>query len=426
MQRFTPALLTLLLLGSTSAPMPATLTLVCGANPQIHAFCRAAAEEWAAANGHSVRVAAAPADVQDRLRIYEELLGVADPELDVLEIDVTWPGVLGAELIDLTPFLDDAEQGIMPALLASNRVGGRLLAMPWYLDFGVLFYREDLLEAAGVTVPEDWDAFEAAALAVQQAQREAGNGRFWGFVWQGWRSEALVCNALEWLAGHGAGRIIDVDGTVSVDTAAAVAALERPSAWLNGISPPSVLSFSEDESLAVFAEGNAAFLRHWPGAWATLNADDARLAGKVGVAPLPKLPDHSRHPATLGGWQLAVSRHSRNPALAAALVQHLTSPAVQRRLALELNMLPTRSTLYQDPEVQAALPVSPMLAARQVELVPRPSAALGPQYPQASRLVQETLFNLLSGSGDADVALPRLAQQLRRLIASGELARSAP
>jgi hypothetical protein len=68
MRRFTPALLTLLLLGSTSAPMAATLTLVCGANPQIHAFCRAAAEEWAAANGHSVRAEAGAGRVTDQQR----------------------------------------------------------------------------------------------------------------------------------------------------------------------------------------------------------------------------------------------------------------------------------------------------------------------------------------------------------------------
>jgi trehalose/maltose transport system substrate-binding protein len=316
--------------------MAATLTLVCGVNPQIHAFCRAIAEEWAAANGQSVRVVMAPADVQDRLQVYEELLGVADPGLDMLEIDVTWPGVLGAHLVDLKPLVDGTEQGIIPALLANNRVGGRLLALPWYLDFGVLFYRKDLLAAAGMAVPADWDALEVAAQAVQQAQREAGNGRFWGFVWQGWRSEALVCNAVEWLAGQGAGRIIDADGTVSVDSAAAAAALTRPLGWLNVISPPSVLSFTEDQSLAVFAEGNAAFLRHWPGAWATLNADDSPLAGKIGVAPLPKLPAQERHPATLGGWQLVVSRYSQQPALAAALVRHLTSSEVQRRLALEL------------------------------------------------------------------------------------------
>jgi trehalose/maltose transport system substrate-binding protein len=414
-----PLILLCTLLVLVAPPPPAaaaTLTLICGTNPEIHALCREAAEEWAAASGHQVRVAAQPAEVQDRLQVYQELLGVADPGLDVLEIDVTWPAVLGEDLVDLTPFLEGAEQGIAPVLLANNRVGGRLVALPWYVDFGVLYYRKDLLEAADIPVPEDWDALAEAALALQTARREAGNGRFWGFVWQGWRSEALVCNAMEWLAGSGAGRIVDADARVTLDNPGAVTALERPIEWLSSISPESVLSFTEDESLAVFAAGNAAFLRHWPGAWARLDASDSPLAGKVGIAPLPKLPEQARHPATLGGWQLAVSRHSRQPELAADLVRHLTSAQVQRRMALGVSVLPTRPVLYLDAEVQAALPVARLLAERRVELVPRPSSAAGARYPELSRLVQESVFDLLSGRGEPDEVVPRLARQLQRLV----------
>lgn len=416
MERVIVLLIGCLLCGHSAAPLAANLTLICGVNPQIHAFCRTAAEEWADAHGHSVRVFAAPTDVQRRLDIYEELLGVAEPGLDVIEIDVNWSGVLAADLVDLTPHLDGTEQGIIPALLENNRVDQRLLALPWYLDFGVLYYRQDLLEELDLAVPTDWDALETTARTVQEAQRAAGNGRFWGFVWQGWRAEALVCNALEWFSGQGAGRLIEADESVSVDDEAVVAALTRALGWLDNVSPPSVLSFTEDESLTVFAEGNAAFLRHWPGAWATLNEYDSSVAERVGIAPLPKLPDQSLHPAALGGWQLAVSRYSPHPELAVALVQHLTSPAVQTRLAVELNLLPTRGDLYQEPDVQASLPVSGLLATGQVELVPRPAALLGAQYPRASRLIQETLFDILSGSADADVVLPRLAHQLRRLL----------
>jgi len=152
-------LLVLLLLLTWGAPVPpvfsATLTLICGDSPRIHGFCKQEAESWAKANGHSVRVAAAPSDVNGRLEVYEQLLGVQDPGLDVLEIDVTWPGVLDEHLVDLSPSLEGADQGIAQTLLDNNRVGGRLVALPWFLDFGLLFYRKDLLDAAGIPVPED-------------------------------------------------------------------------------------------------------------------------------------------------------------------------------------------------------------------------------------------------------------------------------
>jgi hypothetical protein len=64
----------------------------------------------------------------------------------------------------------------------------------------------------------------------------------------------------------------------------------------------------------------------WPGAWGELTAEGTGLAGKVGIAPLSRGAD-DLHPATLGGWQLAVLRHSRHPQLAADLVRYLTGAA---------------------------------------------------------------------------------------------------
>ena len=160
-------------------------------------------------------------------------------------------------------------------------------------------------------------------------------------------------------------------------------------------------------------------MRNWPGAWAALSAEDSAVAGKVGIAPLPKSPEQARHPATPGGWQLAVSRYSRYPELAADLVLHLTSPEVQRRMALEISLLPTRFALYGEDAVQAALPVAELLVGRQIELVARPSAVAAASYPRVSQLVQQTLYDILSGDGEAQDLLPALAGQLRPLLEQG-------
>ena len=51
-------------------------------------------------------------------------------------------------------------------------------------------------------------------------------------------------------------------------------------------------------------------------AWENAN-DPARskIAGKVGIVPLPAFPGH-KSAATLGGWQLGISRFSRKTRLA--------------------------------------------------------------------------------------------------------------
>jgi trehalose/maltose transport system substrate-binding protein len=47
------------------------------------------------------------------------------------------------------------------------------------------------------------------ARRIQSGERAKGKKDFWGYVWQGADGEALTCDALEWQAGEGGGRIIE-------------------------------------------------------------------------------------------------------------------------------------------------------------------------------------------------------------------------
>lgn len=411
-------LLVLSSLGFATLPA-AEVSIACGRTEAEHALCREAAEAWASASGHEVRVIAAPEGVEDRLQVYQELLGVASPALDVLEIDVIWPALLADELVDLGPYLEGSESQFAPTLIANDTVDERLVALPWFLDFGLLYYRQDLLESRGISVPQDWDQLEDAAIRLQDHQRQSGSERFWGFVWQGWPNEGLTCNALEWVSGWGGGSIIEPDGRVSIGNPEATQALRRPSRWLHIISPESVLSYTDRESLDQFASGNAAFLRHWPGAWSVLNAEGSEVRGRVGIAPLPKGGLKGRHVGTLGGWQLAISRHSRHPELAADLVRFLTSAPVQRQRALSGALVPTRPALYRDPEINAALPFLGLLAEGSLELVARPSTVTGVSYPRVSDLFQRSVAQLLDGRDSGEVVLPALVEELNAMSEGG-------
>ncbi len=144
-----------------------------------------------------------------------------------------------------------------------------------------------------------------------------------------------------------------------------------------------------------------------------LQAADSPLKGKVGVAPLPKGGANGRHSATLGGWQLAVSKHSKNQAAAIDLVRYLTSAAEQKRRAIQGSFAPTIASLYQDPEVLAANPFFADLAKVLQDAVARPSAATGAQYAQVSTLFWEAAHATLSGYGAARDNLARLDSRLQ-------------
>jgi trehalose/maltose transport system substrate-binding protein len=200
--------------------------------------------------------------------------------------------------------------------------------MPWFTDFGVLYYRTDLLEKYGFShPPETWEDLEHMAQTIQDGER-TGNQQFWGFVWQGAKYEGLTCNALEWISSQGGGTIISPDAKITVNDPAVARALNRAKGWVGTISPPNVRGYMEDDAGALFQDGNAAFLRHWPAFYATGNQEQSPIKGMFAVAPLPADPGQP-HAGTIGGWQLGVSTYSKEPEAAFAFVQYMTSRDVQ-------------------------------------------------------------------------------------------------
>jgi trehalose/maltose transport system substrate-binding protein len=408
---------------SANLPGPAsaettTITISCGAVGAELALCREGAERWAAETGHAVEVVSTPNSSTERLALYQQLLAAGAGDIDVFQIDVIWPGMLASHLVDLRPLIGDSAEQHYPAMVRNNTVGDRLVAMPWFASVGVLYYRQDLLAAHGVAVPDSWPALTEAATRIQDTERASGNGGMWGYVWQGRAYEGLTCNALEWVASAGGGTVVDRDGQVTVNNPRAVAAVDQAAAWVDRISPPGILNYAEEEARGVFQSGNAVFMRNWPYAWALAQSADSPVRGRVGVAPLPGgvLGDSA---ATLGGWQLAVSRYSEHPTIAADLVRYLTSAQEQKRRAIAASLNPTIPALYADPDVLAAAPFFADLQDIMRQAVARPSSVTGSRYNQVSNAFWSAVHQVLSGKQPAAQSLAALERRLNRLSRGG-------
>jgi trehalose/maltose transport system substrate-binding protein len=293
--------------------------------------------------------------------------------------------------------------------------------MPWFVSAGLLYYRRDLLDAHGKRVPETWQELTATARAIMQAERaRAGDERMWGHVFQGRAYEGLTVNAIEWLASHGAGRIVEPDGRVSVDTPRAAQALALARSWVGAITPVGVLNYAEEEARGVFQSGNAVFMRNWPYAWPLLNAEDSPVRGRVGVAVLPRGEiEGGTHAAGLGGEQLAVSRHSRHPELAIDLVRYLTSRAEQKRRAIAGAFTPSIVALYADEEVLAPNPFFRDLVPVLRSAIARPSAVTGARYNRVSAEFANAVHAVISGQAEPAAALARLEARLARIGRGG-------
>ncbi|MCE8034068.1 MAG: ABC transporter substrate-binding protein [Halomonas sp.] len=393
----------------------ADLTISCGAVGAELQLCQQGVRAWEEQTGHSVDVVSTPNSSTERLSLYQQILSANSTDIDIMQIDVVWPGLLANHLLDLREVLgDDAGEGHFSAIIENNTIDGRLVAMPWFTDAGVLYYRADLLEQYGHEAPETWEELTEIAREIQNAEREAGNDRMHGFVFQGRAYEGLTCNALEWVASHGGGTIVDADGEVTIGNSEAAAALDLAASWIGDISPSGVLNYTEEEARGVFQGGNAVFMRNWPYAWALAQSEGSEVRGKVGVTQLPHSGEGSSA-ATLGGWNLAVSRYSENAELAAELVAFLAGEQEQKRRAIEGAYNPTLESLYQDDEVLAAVPFFGELYDTFVNAVARPSAPTGDAYGRVSNAFFSATHDVLSGNKSGEEAVSDLDRELTRL-----------
>jgi multiple sugar transport system substrate-binding protein len=304
---------------------------------------------------------------------------------DVLMLDVIWvPEFARAGwLLDLTDRWPAADRDThFPATVDAARLDGRLWAVPWVMNVGLLYYRRDLLGRHGLAPPRTYEELARQARRVLDAERDP---RLGGFVWQGKQYEGLVVNVLEsfWAAGTD---LLGVDGAILPDLPAAARALAfRRHLIASGVSPGLVSAADEELSRREFGAGRAVFLRNWPYARRLFEAPGSALRGRVGVAPLPG-------GGALGGAHLAVNRLTRHPEAAWALVEFLTRPEAQRRIAAAVALHPTRPALLDDPMLQAIFetarprPVTPWYQTLSATLQPELSAAIVGVKPPARAL----------------------------------------
>jgi trehalose/maltose transport system substrate-binding protein len=273
-------------------------------------------QEFTRQSGIEVKHLPTPEPALDQLTMVRNLLKERSSSPDVLGVDVIWPGILSSDMIDLKPYFASELSSLDPNLVASYSVKGKLVAVPFHSDLGVLFYRKDLLREYGYSAPPDtWDQLEKMAARVQKGERAKGKSDFWGYVWPGAAGEGLTCNALEWQAAEAGGRIIEADDTISVNNPNTIRAWQRAAHWIGTISSPNVISYQEWEAINAFYSGKATFFRGWASSYflaveAEANPairDTAKIdSSKIGIIAIPS--GKGGQAATLGGFGLGVSQ----------------------------------------------------------------------------------------------------------------------
>lgn len=357
-----------------------------------------------------------PPSTTDQHDKYATMFAAKDSSIDVIAADIPWTPEFGSAgwllRLDTMPGYQDVSATDFPGPLLGTTYKGSVYAIPWFNNAGVLFYRTDLLENAGIKPPQTFDELIAAAQKLQGPNMA-------GFVWQGFQYEGLVCDWLEYLWGMGGSFMDNQTGRVTVDSPQGVQSVQLMADLIHKykISPESVLTFKENESYAVFLSGNAVFVRAWPSFYVNANtATGTKVAGITGIEPMVHAPGQ-KPGSCLGTWNVAISNFTKHPQQAWEVVQYLASFDAQKMKALGGGNPPARREVYNDKDVLAKFPFFATLSTVMNTALPRPVAA---SYPQISaEAIQPNLFAALTGKMTAQEAVKAIKAQTEAILAKG-------
>jgi multiple sugar transport system substrate-binding protein len=331
---------------------------------------------------------------------------------DVFTQDIIWVAEFAAAkwALPLDEYFNaDAMKEYFPGVVQACTWQGKLTALPWFIDSGMLYYRKDLLDDIGAKSPETWNEL------IDSAKKLTASGKAkFGFLWQAKQAEVLVCDLVSFI-GSNDGSILQPDSkTVSVADDAAVEAVQLMHDLIkkDQITPEDVLSWDEEPSRRPFTSGDAAFLRNWSYVWKTSQSkEDSNVIDKVGVVPLPHF-EGKKSAACLGGYQYGVNASTKNKDAAIEFVRWMSSPETQLRFATQLGLCPTRSAVLDDPKIAQEQPFMQKLKSVFIGAIGRP---VTPKYPQVTLVLQSAISRALT-NGDVKSELKTAKEKIQAIV----------
>ncbi|RWR01371.1 ABC transporter substrate-binding protein [[Pantoea] beijingensis] len=392
-----------------------TIRMECPTSPGGKDYCSYVKARFEKTTGDTLEFVELPAASDEKLALLQQLFAAKDEKaVDVFQSDTIWIGLLDKHTLDLTDEFGKTRDRYFKGAWNNDTLNGRLKALPFYLDVGMLYYRKDLLEKYQEQPPKTWEELTRIATKIQDEERKSGRNNFWGMVFQGKSYEGLTCNALEWINSSGGGTFVDEKGNITINNPQAAKILDLAASWIGKITPKGALGYKEEESRAVFQNGDALFMRNWPYAYQLSQGDDSPLRDKVGIMPLPS-GEGGESSATLGGWQWSVNANTQNKAAVYALLKIVADDDAQKVALKTMGFTPSNPALYKDKEVLATAPQLALFAPVFDAAIARPATPTRAQYPKVSNAIFNQVFQVLNGNANGQNAVVALEKRLQRI-----------
>jgi len=330
---------------------------------------------------------------------------------DIVMLDDTWATEFMSHgwLQGLEELGYEADPGFVSAALAVCRYpypDGSLYALPHVGNVQLFAYRQDLFAKYGLPVPPtSWLDVIGAAVLIERFEPGVK-----GVVFRGSKGNPIVTGFLPMFWGFGA-KIVE-DGAAAVASQEGIAALNFLIA-LKDYAPVGVEIFNSSEVKDALFSGDVAMAPEvWPG-WVPALDDPAMssVVGLVDIVPAPGLVAGSS--PMIGAWLLGIPAASNNKDVALDFLEFVTSAENQRRFSLETGHPPTRTGVYNDPEVVLEYRWFPAQLAALENSVPRPRVA---SWSEIEGVLGDYLQLALVGEMSAEEALNAAQQRIQEIL----------
>ncbi len=348
--------------------------------------------------------------------------GLKNGDWDVAFLNTDWMTTCsdGRLVADLAPRLRSQPPEGYPAawpdsLLRLQQQRGEVLGLPYHDGPECLIYRKDLLEnpaeqaayetryGAPLRVPETWQEFRNVARHFTRS----GQGLY-GSVFAAYpdlhNTVYDFCLHL-WTRG---GELLDTDGSVRLDSPAAVEGLEYYRSMVNDPTAvhPNCRKLDSVQSGLAFVAGEVALMVNWFG-FAALGetAPDSRVTGRVGVGAVPhaeRCPSSSLNIY----WILSIAAGSPHQEVAWRFLRHCAAPEMDKLLTLE-GAIGCRRSTWMDRDVNRIIPFyrdldALHLAARELPQIP--------DWPRVASAIEQMMMEAID-TGRPAASIARFAQQ---------------
>lgn len=335
----------------------------------------------AAGGAYRIQTTLLPSDADAQREQLIRRLAAEDSSVDLMSIDPVFvPEFAEAGFLAPVPedLRDQVTEGIVEAAVQSATYRDELVAVPFWANTQLLWYRQSVAEQAGLD-PSRGTTWEQVIDAAEQTETTVAvqARRYEGY--------AVLINAL--VAGAG-GEVIDnpeaepedlqygLDSDAGREATQVIADLAT-----SGVGGPALSSSDENAALALFQGDTGGFMVNWPYVYrATADAVDA---GTLDAAVLedfawavyPSTAEGEQSGPPFGGIELGVGAFSPDADAAFEAAACIASPENQRDYFLSSGNPAAALEVYDDPQVQEQYPMATTIRDSLQQAVPRVQSA---------------------------------------------------